>query len=126
MSAAGESPSHKTLILPQLGATGVAAYQVKKGCSFKVLFGPIQAADLPAFLQNNGKANEAMRSVTFTIRERAVLIPVELYLFLQPLVIIALTGFLLSGVGPSLFSMSAAWQRGLSLIYATLFAMGWD
>ncbi len=119
-----EVVSDCTLILPQLGATGVAAHQVQKECGFKVLFGPVQAQDLPSFLQNNGEASDAMRSVTFTMRERVVLIPVELYLFLWPLAIIAFAAFLLSGIGPTFFSLSMAWQRGLSIAYATLFGIG--
>ena len=115
---------HRRLILPQLGATGVAAYQVKKECGFTVLFGPVRTNDLPAFLQNNNQASEAMRSVTFSLKERAELIPVELYFLLQPLIILFLSGFLLSGIGPTLFSTHAAWTRSLYLLWATLLGIG--
>ena len=112
--------TQRTLILPQLSATGVSALEVKKGCGFKVLFGPIQAMDLTDFLKNNNTASEAMRSVTFTTRERAVLIPVELFLLLRPFTIIAIAAFLISGIGPEIISLSSTWQRGLSLVIATL------
>ena len=116
--------SHRTLILPQLGATGVAAYQVTKACGFKAQFGPIRTSDLPQFLKNEQQTDEAMRSVTFTLRERVVLIPVELYLLLKPLSIAVLAGLLLSGIGPAIFSPAAAWTRGFYFIIATLMGIG--
>ncbi|MBU1139957.1 MAG: hypothetical protein KKA76_13330 [Proteobacteria bacterium] len=119
-----ELVSHHLLILPQLGATGVAAFQVTKKCGFKILFGPVRAPDLPAFLKNDNRADEAMRSVTFTLRERAVLIPVELYLLVKPLTLFFLAGILLSGIGPSIFSAATAWTRGLRLMSATLMGIG--
>ncbi len=42
--------SHRELILPQLAGPGVSAHLVKKGSGFKVIYGPIRAIDLPAFL----------------------------------------------------------------------------
>lgn len=119
-----ELVSHRALILPQLGATGVAALEVKKGCGFKVQFGPVRTSDLLPFLRNNNQADEAMRSVTFTLKERAELIPVELYFLLQPLLILFLAGVLLSGIGPTIFSANAAWTRGLHLLSATLVGIG--
>ena len=115
-----EISNQRTLILPQLSATGVSAMDVKNGCGFKVLFGPIQARDLPDVLQNNNIVSETMRSVTFTIRERIVLIPVEIYLLLRPFAVLVIAAFLLSGIGREVFSYSASYQRGLSLISATL------
>jgi hypothetical protein len=115
-----EITTRRSLILPQLSATGVSALDVKKSCGFEVLFGPIQARYIPDFLNNNNTASEAMRSVTFTARERAVLIPVELYLLLRPLAIFAIAAFLISGIGQEVFSLSDAWHRGLSLLGATL------
>ncbi|EGB14269.1 CO dehydrogenase/acetyl-CoA synthase delta subunit, TIM barrel [Pseudodesulfovibrio mercurii] len=111
---------HRELILPQLAATGVAAREVERICGFKVLWGPIRARDLPAFLRNGNKADEAMRGVTFTLRERAALIPVELYQLRKPLFAAIPLLFLLSALGPDLFSPPALWQRGISAVTATL------
>jgi hypothetical protein len=116
--------SHRQLILPQLGATGVAGYKVKKECGFVSLFGPVHTRDIPAYLQNNNKASDKMRSITFTLKERAELIPVELYYLLQPLIIIFLGGYLLSGVSPTFFSTHTAWTRNLDLFGATLIGIG--
>ena len=112
--------AHPTLILPQLAAPGVSLLKVEKECGVKALFGPIQAKDLTAFLQQKNTATEAMRSITFTMRERAVLTPVEFYLLLRPLGIIALLAFLISGVGPAGFSFQESGSRGLSIIFATV------
>jgi hypothetical protein len=115
--------SHRRLIVPQLGATGVSAFEVKKGCGFSVVYGPIRADDLPAFLNQGATAGEAMRTVTFPLKERLVLIPVELYLQLKQLALIMVVGFVISGLSPEIFSLSAAWRRGLLLLAATVIGM---
>ncbi len=115
-----ELVSHGQLILPQLGATGVSALEVKKGCGFKAMFGPVRASDLPRYLKNGNMADEDMRAVTFSMMERVVLIPVELFLTAKPLAVIALACFFFSGIGPDIYSIEAAWNRGLLLILAGL------
>ncbi len=86
--------SHRRIILPQLGAPGIASHQIKKNTGFKVIYGPIMAEDLSAFLDSGLKATPEMRRKRFPIRERLVLIPVELVAaFKWFLVIVA--GFLL-------------------------------
>ncbi len=44
--------SHRRLILPILGAPGVAAHQVLQRCGFSVSYAAIRAADLPEYLDN--------------------------------------------------------------------------
>ena len=106
--------SHRELILPQLGAPGISAHKVKKGCGFKVIWGPVKAGDLKAFLNNGRKADTYMRQVTFSMGERMVLIPVELSLIVKPSLAILLAVFVLAGISPDIFSFSAAWFRGLN------------
>jgi hypothetical protein len=106
--------SHRELVLPQLGAPGISAHKVKKGCGFKVIWGPVKARDLKAFLNNGRKADKHMRQVTFSMGERIVLIPVELSLIVKPSLAILLAVFVLSGVSPEIFSFSVAWFRGLN------------
>ncbi len=108
----GEVVSHKKLILPQLSATGVSAKQVKRGCGFKVLWGPVRATDIQAFLESGMRAEKDMRLVTFTLSERLVLIPVELYFLRKYLLWILLACFFVSGIGSDLFSVQMAWTRG--------------
>jgi hypothetical protein len=69
--------SHKTLVLPQLGAPGISAHLVKKETGFTVKYGPVRAADIPEFLKKGNKKTAAMSKVLFPIKERAVLAPME-------------------------------------------------
>lgn len=115
-----EVVSHRKLIVPQLGAPGVSAREVKKSCGFEVIWGPVRAEDLPAFLAAGRKAETAMRRVTFTFWERLVLVPVEIWLIRKSLLWSLLVIFLLSGVGRHVFSPADAWQRGLLAAAACL------
>ena len=87
---------HRKLILPQLGAPGVAAHEVKKRSGFKVEYGPVRAVDLPVYLQA-GQATPEMRRVRFALRDRITLIPVEIAHTLLPLFVATAVVFLLSG-----------------------------
>ncbi len=96
--------THRTLLLPQLGAPGVAALKVKKQSGFKALFGPIRAADLPAFLAAGWKATPGMRRKRFPLKERVVLIPIELVAALKYLAMLLPAFWLLDGIlGPHRF-----------------------
>ncbi len=70
--------SHRTLILPQLGASGVSAYEVTKQTGFSVLYGPVRAKDIKAFVNSGFSATEEMRTVKFSTWDRLVLTPMEL------------------------------------------------
>ncbi len=70
--------SHRILILPQLGAPGVAAPEVAKASGFKVQWGPVRAADIKAWLAAGRRKDEAMREVSFTLRDRLAVAPVEI------------------------------------------------
>jgi len=106
--------SHRQLILPQLGAPGVAAHSVTKQTGFRVIYGPVRASDLPTFLYSDMQAGPAMRRVTFTTRERLVLTPVELVMMNKVSGWAIVILFLLGGIGPSIYSWSGMWQRGLT------------
>jgi hypothetical protein len=69
--------SHRTLILPQLGASGVAAPKLQKVSGFKAKFGPVRASDIPKYLDNNNIATPSMRRVQFPFIDRAKLVPME-------------------------------------------------
>lgn len=69
--------SHKNLIVPQLGAPGIAAHEVKKKTGFSVIYGPIRSNDVQASASNGNRVTAAMRTVTFTLWERMVLVPIE-------------------------------------------------
>jgi len=82
--------AHRTLIVPQLGAPGIAAHEVKKATGFKVHYGPIRAEDLPEFLDRGMEVTPAMRRARFNLRDRLVLIPVEVVQAWKPTLIICL------------------------------------
>ncbi len=73
-----EVVAHRELILPQLGAPGVSAPEVRKTSGYRVIYGPVRAADIPAFLSNGRRKTEAMRAVQFRLPDRLAVAPVEL------------------------------------------------
>ncbi|MFC1859588.1 mercury methylation corrinoid protein HgcA [Thermodesulfobacteriota bacterium] len=109
---------HRELILPQLSATGVSAVQVHKESGFKVVWGPIRARDVKKFLESGMKADKAMRRVSFTLKERVILIPVEISMIIKPSLWILLAIFMISGIGYEIFSFNAALIRGLKVTAA--------
>ncbi len=108
-----ERVNHRKIIVPQLGATGVAAHEIKLKSGFRVVYGPVRATDIRQFLKDDMRATQQMRAVTFTLYERFVLIPVEFYLFSRKIWWIFPVLFVLSGIGLSWFSLDQAIQRGL-------------
>ena len=70
--------SHRKLVLPQLGASGVCAYEVTKRTGFSVIFGPVRAGDIKTFINSGYKATQDMRTVRFTFLDRLVLTPIEI------------------------------------------------
>jgi acetyl-CoA decarbonylase/synthase complex subunit gamma len=121
----GEIVSHRTLVVPQLGAPGVAAHQVKNRCGFHVVYGPVRAADLPAFLARGMKATPEMREVEFPLLDRMALVPVELVCWAKYVVVVVVALLLLSGLGPDGYSWHRVVSTGLfsgGLLLATYLA----
>ncbi len=79
--------SHRTLILPQLGAPGVAAHEVLKTSGFRVVYGPVRARDIKAFIAAGMKATKDMRTIKFPLPDRVTLIPIELVMVIRPFAI---------------------------------------
>jgi len=105
---------HRRIILPQLGATGVSAHQVKKETGFRVKYGPVRTLDLPQYLDNGMKATEEIRRIHFTLRDRLVLTPVELVSAWKVSLLILMLIFFLAGLSRDGFSFAAALSRGLT------------
>jgi NAD-dependent dihydropyrimidine dehydrogenase PreA subunit len=86
--------THRRAILPQLAATGVPAVEVAERCGWTIRFGPVQADQIPDYLDAGQKKTEEMRHVRFGAIERfemtaawaapASLIVLPLALLLQP------------------------------------------
>jgi hypothetical protein len=109
----GDVISHRGLILPQLGAPGIAAHEVNKRSGFKVEYGPVRASDLPAYLETR-QATPKMRRVRFTLYDRLILIPVELVHVLWPLLSATVTVYFVSGFWESV-AVAAAILAGVVL-----------
>lgn len=115
--------SHRTLILPQLAAPGVALHQLPPTCGFHGKYGPIRIEDLLAFLNDATQDDERLRSITFSLKERAVLIPVELQLILKPLLLILICVTIFSGIGPNGYAVSKTLGRGVLFSISTIAAI---
>ena len=105
-----EIVSHRRIIVPQLGAVGISAHEVKKqtgfsntsspvigssaqmspgfkfspggvkiNSGFNVVYGPVKAEHIRDFIRNKYVTTREMRKVTFTLPERATLIPVDFF-----------------------------------------------
>jgi hypothetical protein len=103
--------SHRRLILPILGAPGVAAHEVTRRTGFSIKYGTIRAADLPEYLDNGMVTIQAMRELTFSFYERLVLVPVEIVHSLK-------SQILFGGV----IFLAATLMGGSSAGFAALFA----
>ncbi|WMW25005.1 mercury methylation corrinoid protein HgcA [Methanolobus sediminis] len=99
--------NHRNLILPQLGAPGVSAHEVKRKSGFKVEYGPVRAQDLPEYLKNHMATTE-MRKVRFTFRDRLVLTPIEFIHVIKPTLIATIILYLLSGPFAAFLAVVAA------------------
>ncbi|WP_202945807.1 mercury methylation corrinoid protein HgcA [Acetonema longum] len=91
-----EIVTHRTLVVPQLGAPGVSVHTVLKLSGFKVVYGPVRAADIPAFISAGLKATAAMREVRFDMFDRLVLAPFELVSTIKPALILIAVLFLVN------------------------------
>ena len=104
--------THRTLIVPQLGATGVKAAEVKKMTGFHVRFGPVDARDISAYVRAGYNATPAMREIGFGMADRLVLAPMELNQALRRFPLAALIMLVLLGLEPSGILFTSAWRQG--------------
>lgn len=105
-SGLAEKVDHRRLILPQLGAPGVAAHVVKKETGFTVEYGPVRARDIPDYMRM-GKVTPEMRTVTFPLRDRAELVPVEIVQSLKYLLPAMVLLFLAGGTWSMMIAVAA-------------------
>ncbi len=110
---------HRKIILPQLGATGVAAHEVKRMTGFSVIYGPVKASDIKPFLEAGLRAGESMRKIKFPMAERLKLIPVDIFygryfMLLIPMVFLLLSGFTVEGYSFNL-AIRSGWKTTVNL-----------
>ena len=116
-----EVVSHRKLVAPQLGAPGVAAHEVRRICGFKVVYGPVRARDIPAFLEGGMRATDDMRRVTFSLGDRVELVGVELAWVVKWVVPIVAVMVLLAG-GESILDRTRTGMLTASPILAGVLA----
>lgn len=104
---------HRNVILPQLSASGVAAHKVKEQTGFRAIFGPVQAKDIKAYIEAEYKATPAMRKVTFPMKERAKLIPVDFMYAKYKLLLVMLVFFIFSGLDRTGFLFTKMFNTSL-------------
>jgi len=61
---------HRTLVLPQLAATGIDIGYIKKKIDWRSVWGPVSARDIPEFLAGDGEKSDRMRRVGFGLGRR--------------------------------------------------------
>jgi hypothetical protein len=111
--------SHKEIVVPQLGAPGVAAHEVKRRTGFNVIYGPVRAEDIKSFMDAGRKACDEMRTVKFPLKDRIVLSPVEMKNYFIFALVFSVIGYLLAGaVG---LSVVLAIYLGGSVLFPVLF-----
>lgn len=64
----GERVEHRQVILPQLAATGIEVDRLRQRTGWEAVWGPVEAARLPAFLR--GEETPRMRQVRFDLDQR--------------------------------------------------------
>lgn len=112
--------SHRRVIVPQLGAPGMAAHLVKRATGFEVKYGPVLASDLPWYLANGQKATPEMRRKDFSLVDRLVLAPMEFIPAMKMALPLALgLALLLAVIAPEGFGAAlaaSAWKPGFVLL----------
>ena len=103
---------HRTVIVPQLGATGVSAREVERRSGFAVEYGPVRAEDLPAYLTAHDATPE-MRRVWFGLVDRILLVPVEFVHVIAPMLVTAGALYFVGG-------WAAAWAAVAAFVAGTV------
>jgi hypothetical protein len=103
-----EAVQQRTIILPQLGAPGVNANEVKRRSGFKVEYGPVLASDIKEYMKGH-EATAEMRRMRFPLRDRMVLVPVEIVNYLRfwlpAALLMLLVGGLFGGLAVLIFAV---------------------
>jgi hypothetical protein len=101
---------HKRIIVPQLGAVGISAHEVKKETGFNIKYGPVKASDIREFISNNFKADKKMRTVNFGFYDRLILTPVEIVMNFKYWLILFSSLFIISCLSKNGFSIDDGWN----------------
>lgn len=94
-SGVEELVNHRKVILPQLAATGVEARVIKQRTGWEVIWGPVYANDIPAFMEvfNSKIEIRKIREVEFSLQQR--------------------------------IEMAAAWAFPISIVFSVIMLLVW-
>ena len=100
--------NHKKVIMPQLAAPGVESKVIQKSVGWKILWGPVDAKDIPEFFESNFEKTDDMKQVEFGLVQRIEM--AIMWIFLAALVLMPIWG--------PLFKLEAAFLLAqICLIY---------
>lgn len=118
-----ELVSHRKVILPQLGAPGVSAFEVKNQSGFRVIYGPVEAEDIQTFIREGYTASKQMRQVNFKLKDRLMLTPLE---FMQSMrfSLLLMAAVLFIGILGSYQLRDMAWVRTIAVWAVSLSFVG--
>ncbi len=113
------------LILPQLGAPGVNANEVRRATGFlkKLSYGPVRAKDIPSYVAAGYKADRQMRQVQFGLADRLVLAPMEIIPALKRYPLFAFIILALFGLGSKGIIFRDAISGGLPFLLLGLLSV---
>jgi NAD-dependent dihydropyrimidine dehydrogenase PreA subunit len=100
-SGAEAKIDNHTLVLPQLGATGIERQKITKATGWTTIWGPARLEDLPSFLHQGQRATPRQRFMRFPLWERLEIA----VMWAIPMIII----------GTFLFALLGGWRVGLSV-----------
>jgi len=115
--------AHRRVIVPQLGAAGVSAFRVKQAAGFRVLYGPVRAKDIPAYIKAGYKATREMRRVNFPLYDRLVLTPMEINPAMKKFPLYAGLVLVVFGFSPSGIMFKDAFTGGLPFLFLGLLSL---
>lgn len=112
----GSIVTHRRVVVPQLGAPGISGHEVKRATGFNVVYGPVRAADIKAFVDAGYRASGEMRTVRFGLRDRLILTPMEIRPAMKAYALFCLIALVISSITPEGISYQAAWTSGGRLV----------
>jgi hypothetical protein len=107
---------HRRLVVPQLGAPSVAAHEVERLTDFGVVFGPVRANDIPAFIAGGYEATPQMRRVTFRLADRLEVAGLELATAGRATALLTLLVLAATAWNGSTLSFASAWTTSAPVL----------
>ena len=108
--------AHRRIIVPQLSAVGVNAAEVQKKTGFRVFFGPVQAKDIPAYVEAGYMKTKEMSTIRFPMMDRIILTPMEINPAMKKFPWFASGVLILFGLQPTGIVFKNAWSGGMPFL----------